>query len=333
MHAPRSPWGSALGWPLTVVQADSRFCQHGERAQTLGDGSSRLHYWWESARANALWAARHGYLHTLYCLDESCEHEVAGNLYAAWCKLRALQDVLSNRVTNSNRDAPQGALLSIGMVLFLDSDAFWHRPDMPIERLLGQYVPAGDWAARGADASSIFFGCNLPWKGEDRGKRRWNATLTNAERGPPNTGVMLLRNTASAREALRAWWSVPATTPQWNRNFAWEQSALWELWARQPGFARRMRVLHDERRNECMRTMDPQHPSPIVHVAGGRVEPGRREGRLDALGLRRNVSAAWFTCLTHLPPSGGAQPGCPSRRLDVSADGTVHLGACESCTT
>ena len=273
MHAPRVPSAAALGLPLTVVQADSRFCQHGEAARTLGDGSSRLNYWWESARANALWAARHGYHHRLYCLDEPCEHEVAGHLYVAWCKLRALQDVLRSRGTNSNRVATTGAANG-GMVLFLDSDAFWHRPDMTIERLLRQYVPADDWAAHGADASSIFFGCNLPWNGENRGKRRWNATLTNAERGPPNDGVMLLRNTASTREALRAWWAVPATTPQWNRKFAWEQSALWELWARKPGFARRMRVLHDERHNECMRTMDPQHPSPIVHVAGGGVQPG-----------------------------------------------------------
>lgn len=238
------------------------------------------------------------------------------------------------------------------MVLFLDSDAFWRESAVTFDQLLHQYVPAPDWAARGRDAASIFFGCNLPYKSEDRGKRRWNSSLINAERGPPNTGVMVLRNTASVRDQLRTWWATAATTPQWNFKHAWEQSALWHLWARQPEFARGVRVLHDEQRNACMRTMDPHFWSPIVHVALGQGSSAkqneRREAMLEEMGLRQNVSRSWATCLTQLPmaprsadhgadrqalPNPGASEltsRCGSSQLlEVSAEGIVQLRACD----
>ena len=303
---------------VIVAQFDSRFCRHEDATRTHGAGNGRLHYWWESARSNALWAARHGYAHRLYCMEEPCEHERAGRLYTAWCKLRALQNAIASR--------SEGAMAAF--VLFLDSDAFWQRAELRLEAFMRQYVPAADWA----DSPSIFFGCNLPWNGEDRGRRQWNASLINGERGPPNTGVMLLSSTASTREALRSWWASAATTPQWNHKFAWEQSALWELWKRRPDFARRVRVLHDERRGECMRTMDPRHPSPIAHVSGGMQPLERREARLDALGLRLNGSHAWSTCLTRLVSKGGRPtPGCERQRMEVAASGEVTLGACGTC--
>ena len=175
-----APSASALS--VTVVQADSRFCKPEEAGEVLGEGSNRLHYWWESARTNALWAAQHGYRHRLYCVDEVCEHVVAGKLYTAWCKIRALQDALAQTAAAT---AGGGG----GLTLYLDSDAFWPQTEASLEGLVRQYVPASDWEARGADSVSIFFGCNLPWNGEDRGRRPWNASLPNAERRPPNDGV------------------------------------------------------------------------------------------------------------------------------------------------
>ena len=68
----------------------------------------------------------------------------------------------------------------------------------------------------------------------------------NGERGPPSSGVMLLINGHGARTVLREWWDVASWRPRWNRAFAWEQSALWELWRRKPDFGRRLRVMHDE---------------------------------------------------------------------------------------
>ena len=326
--------------PIDVVQADTRFCRL-DASRSLGAGSSRLHYWWESARSNALWAARHGYRHRLYCLDDTCEHESAGRLYAAWCKLRALQDALGDG-SEGGGEAPALPLTAeptttamavrAGLILFLDSDAFWKHPELSFDAVLGQYIPAADWAARGADAVSIFFGCNLPWNGEDRGRRQWNATTTlNGEHGPPGTGVMLLLCSAAARTTLREWWDVTAWNPTWNRKFAWEQSALWALWAERRDAARSLRVLHDEVANECMRSMDPKHPSQIVHVAGGMTSPARREARLDALGLRpfANSSApAWCTHFTRLGLRG-VRPRCATQRLDVSARGEMRLAGCE----
>lgn len=308
---------------LTVLQADSRYCHHEVASQLIG-GGIRLHYWWESARTNALWATRHGYRHRLYCLEEPCEHETAGRLFTAWCKLRALTHAISARGKTSSQPT---------LLLYLDSDAFWHHAEERVERVLREFVPSADWNVRGANAVSAFFGCNLPWKSEDRGRRVWNSSMVNAARGPPNDGVMLFHETAATRELLRAWWAMAGTSPRWNHRFAWEQSALWELWSQQPALARRMRVLYDEQRGECMRTMDPEHPSPIVHVAGGMLPPARREARLDALGLRRNHTTAWTTCLTRLAsardPSRTAE--CPAQRLDVTADGKVVLGSCGTC--
>ena len=93
------------------------------------------------------------------------------------------------------------------------------------------------------------------------------------------------------------------------------------------GIADRCHVQTDEERGECMRTMDPRRPTPIVHVTGGGLPPERRERRVDALGLRRNASRVWSTCLTRLDSRGGAGP-CPAQRPEVTVGGAVVLGAC-----
>ena len=352
--------------PISVVQADTRYCELDQDqfrsglTPLGGDPSGRLKYWWESARANALWAMRYGYLHRLYCLEEACKHEAAGHLFVAWCKLRALQHAIgggelsahgrlqtSSQESDSSGSTAQAA--QAGLVLFLDSDAFWQRPDRGFDIVLQRYIPQADWSAHGPDQVGIFFGCNLPWNGEDRGRRQWNATTTlNGERGPPGTGVMLLLQTPAARGLLSEWWGVATWYPKWNRMFAWEQSALWELWARRRTAAQRMRVLHDAAANKCMRSMDPRHPSPIAHVAGGALAPSRREARLDAMGLRSLVhnysaphgvsppgresgehSLAWRSEFTRIGP-GSAQRQCASQRLEISGRGEATLGACRA---
>ena len=351
--------------PISVVQADTRYCELDQDqfrsglTPLGGDPSGRLKYWWESARANALWAMRYGYLHRLYCLEEACKHEAAGHLFVAWCKLRALQHAIgggelsahgrlqtSSQESDSSGSTAQAA--QAGLVLFLDSDAFWQRPDRGFDIVLQRYIPQADWSAHGPDQVGVFFGCNLPWNGEDRGRRQWNATTTlNGERGPPGTGVMLLLQTPVARGLLSEWWGVATWNPKWNRRFAWEQSALWELWAQKRPAAQRMRVLHDATARKCMRSMDPRHPSPIAHVAGG-MTPSRREARLDALGLRQlaykynssnngaeasSSPPAWrseFTRIGRTPTQGSSttQSLCASQRIDVSSEGVVRFGPC-----
>jgi hypothetical protein len=346
--------------PVSVVQADTRYCALDPGKALAAEPTAsrslllpRLHYWWESARANALWAERYGYRHRLYCLEAACEHRSGARLFVAWCKLRALRDAVgdtgsrgagstfpssaSSHSLGSTADAARA-----GVALFLDSDAFWQRPEMSIAAMMQQYIPEEDWQqARGADQVGIFFGCNLPWNGEDRGRRQWNATTLHGERGPPGTGVMLLLHSPVTRELLDAWWDVATWNPTWNRKFAWEQSALWELWAQRRSAAERMRVLHDAAANKCMRSMDPRHPSPIAHVAGGSLAPGRREARLDAMGLRALVhnythghgatsACAWRSEITWIAPSSSSGAGrqCASQRLEVSDRGDATLGGC-----
>ena len=84
--------------------------------------------------------------------------------------------------------------------------------------------PGGDgghapWDASGStgggpDAPAVLFGCNMPWKGEDRGRRQWNASVRHGGHGPPNAGVMLLRATDAARATVAALWAVPGTLPR-----------------------------------------------------------------------------------------------------------------------
>jgi hypothetical protein len=184
-----------------------------------------------------------------------CTHPQAGALAAPWCKIRALRDALDAE------PAPD-------TLLFLDSDAVWVEPNASLSALVDAFVWPGEW-----HATALWFGCNLPFKSEARGRRQWIALAGNGgggggDRGPPNTGVILLRNVDAARQALAAWWDAPVSLPAWNRRFAWEQSALWELW-RQPNFSASMRVLHNRTSGECLRTMDRAQHSLIAHVPGG----------------------------------------------------------------
>mmetsp|Transcript_62882 Transcript_62882/g.124202 ORF Transcript_62882/g.124202 Transcript_62882/m.124202 type:complete len:317 (-) Transcript_62882:599-1549(-) len=239
---------------VAVVQSDSRFCRVED---TLVD----LPYWWRSVRMNAQWAYRQGYTHLTYCVPHCTTSRSStiqvSVLSAAWCKLPTLMTVLRTHRYDT--------------VLYLDSDAFWNITGKSL-RSLGHFMWPGDWSDTSStenSAGSIFFGCNLPWAGEDRGRRQWNRSWINGARGPPNTGVMLLRCDDRAMTTLSDWWHAPLYIPRWNQKHQWEQSALWQLWHTRAGFAEPLRVLSDPASGDCMRTMDRSVTAPIVHVPGG----------------------------------------------------------------
>merc|ERR1712087_692846 len=82
---------------------------------------------------------------------------------------------------------------------------------------------------------------------------------------------MGVRNSLQSLKTLSTWWGAHSAAPFWNTRFAWEQSALWELWKRS-GFATSLRVLQDTRTHRCMRTMDNDDwagITPVIHIADG----------------------------------------------------------------
>ena len=236
---------------VAIVQSDNRYCDPID--SELGVRS--WPYWWSSVMLNAQWARRHGYQHLTYCVLRCLATDGHGyaqvDLAPAWCKIPVLADVLQSKLHDS--------------ILYLDSDAFWNSSRSMAA--LQRYVWAGDW--NGDAAGSVFFGCNLPWNGEDRGRRQWNRSWENGSRGPPNTGVMLLRGNARSLATLTAWWRAPFTMPRWNERHQWEQSALWEMWHTVPRFATPLRVLSDPTTGDCMRSMDRKRVSIVAHIPGG----------------------------------------------------------------
>ena len=282
---------------IAVVQSDSRVCDPLSNSTGIG----ALPYWWQSIMMNAQWASQRGYSHLTYCISRcvaaSGPHGMPPltELHSAWCKLPVLFDALQSH--------------SFDTVLYLDSDAFWNRTGRGLD-VLHEYTCAVDWSVPSISSSiagSIFFGCNLPWAAEDRGRRRWNRTLENGAAGPPNTGVILVRHTSEALTALATWWLAALSMPRWAKHHAWEQSALWELWRTRSDFARSLRVLASRHTGECMRTMDLARPSPIVHAQGGG-NPRARQIQRDAYfrssnrapGQLRALAMPWSTQLVHL---------------------------------
>ena len=270
----------------------------------MAAGVHSLPYWWRSVMLNAQWAGLNGYSHLTYCIQacaaartESTQMPVVA-LAAAWCKIPAISDALQTRQYKT--------------VLYLDSDAFWNRTDSSLQAL-GRYMWPGDWSSAAGGGGSFFFGCNLPWAGEDRGRRQWNWTAENAARGPPNTGVMLIRRNAASLATLAEWWRAPFVMPRWNQRHQWEQSVLWQLWHAQPGFATPLRVLSNPADGKCMRTMDRKQPSVVAHIPGGGVRGPlavqRREDHFRAAHPDRMAPwTEWSTEVVWLSHRHGASP-------------------------
>ena len=290
---------------IAVVQSDSRMCELPVSA------TAPVSYWWMTAQINARWAGLHGYDHVTYC-HKLCVRASSVSLSPAWCKLLALQDALRWDRWDT--------------LMYLDSDAFWSAPS-GLE-LLDAFVGAADTPSE----ASMFFGCNLPYAAQDRGHVRWSRSWRNGERGPANTGVIVIRNEPSARATLSAWWNATYEMPQWNTRFAWEQSALWELWKR-PSFAAPLRVLNNLSANglpdrlgvryegDCMRTMDRTMPSPIAHLPSGGTD--HRHGGTHARdfdeALNRSTSTGvkgWLTWFVRLEGTDRNLTRC-ARKLHI----------------
>ena len=289
---------------VAIVQSDSRFCDPEAATAT---GVRTLPYWWRSVMLNAQWAHRQGYSHLTYCIKACAAASTASTqtsvaaLAAAWCKIPAISDALQTRQYKT--------------VLYLDSDAFWNRTDSGLQAL-GRYMWPGDWSSAADGGGSFFFGCNLPWAGEDRGRRQWNWTAENAARGPPNTGVMLIRRNAASLATLTEWWRAPFVMPRWNQRHQWEQSVLWQLWHTQPGFATPLRVLSDPADGKCMRTMDRKQPSVVAHIPGGGVRGPlavqRREDHFRTANLKGVATgAAWSTEVAWLSDAAAGTDAAP----------------------
>ena len=266
---------SFSGDKVAVMQSDSRMCDPPANATASSS------YWWLTVQINARWAEVHGYDHLTYCIRR-CLRAPGVPLAPAWCKLLALQDALRWNRWHT--------------LLYIDSDAFWYA-DAGIAAL-DAFVAPTDVPA----AASVLFGCNLPYAAEDRGRRPWGKDWLNGERGPANTGVMVVRNASSARATLSMWWNATYSMPHWNNRFGWEQSALWELWKR-PAFAAPLRVLSNmsgvgppDRRGthyegDCMRTMDRSRRSSIWHLPSGGT--GSVHGGAHATDFEAALERSW----------------------------------------
>ena len=190
--------GLALG-SVGIVQSDSRYCN--PEHDTLGIRA--WPYWWYSVAMNAQWAWQKGYEHLTYCITVCTAADSSSSstavLAMAWCKIPVIADVLQQRRHDT--------------ILYLDSDAFWNRTSAGMEAL-GLFFWPGDWRLDPHGGGSIYFGCNLPWAGEDRGRRQWNHSWENGDRGPPNTGVILIRNSAASLATFASWWRAPFSSPR-----------------------------------------------------------------------------------------------------------------------
>ena len=268
--------GTVGNEPVTaVIQMDNRFCGIMPTNASAADsstsvtpgvrfcrpvisGSSDATYWMRSLAINALWAARWGYLHLTYCAHE-CPHQDSGEArHVVWCKIVALAHAMAR--------LPQDA-----MVLYLDSDAWWDAADLSLPALL-------HWQA---STSILMFACNWPYLAcRAHGRRgcgtEWNKSL---KRSPPNTGVVLARNTVRARALLQLWWNTPSMVDATDVVGCPEQQALWHLMSASKDFRQDVGVFTNSETSPwynssgwlaCMQTnmaqlYQPMRP-PIVQV-------------------------------------------------------------------
>lgn len=205
-----------------LLQSDSRVCT----SRATDDGA----YWWASVIANGRWARAHGYEHYVYCFVRGCSHSSGEERHVAYCKIVAIIDALGRGVSP---------------LLYLDTDAFVQQPSLTLEELT-RSVLADHTPYAGRFAGHIFFGGNAPYAGQGH----WSTRGTHSC-APPNTAVILIRNTPTAAATLREWWDSRAG--KWAFTHSWEQRQLWELWRATPRLAPAFRVAAPN--GSCLRTM------------------------------------------------------------------------------
>ena len=215
-------------------------------------------YWHRSLAINAQWAASWGYIHLTYCA-RACPHLDGEPRHVTWCKIVAVMHAMRTLPAEST-------------ILYLDSDVYWNMTSVSLPEML-QWTPP---------ASPLVFGCNYPYaacRGRSRTKEcgtEWNRGL---KRAPPNSGIMIVRNNARAREMLYTWWNTPSLVDSTNVKYCPEQASLWDIMVRHADFRRDVDVIKTNHTGpwpnapstgwfDCLVTnMIPKKlPSPIVQV-------------------------------------------------------------------
>ena len=211
---------------FSLLQADHRYCQ--SAAPDTRD------YWWATAAINGRWASRRGYAFICYCVPLTCASAVGEVRHVAFCKLLALMHALQS--------AP------LASVLYLDSDVVINRLS-GFRHLLRAWAPCN--GVLDQRCGDLLFGGNAPYMGPGR----WHGAVLN-QSCPPNSGIVLARNSNRTMRALLAWWRVPAD--RFATRHAWEQRVLWQSWRRLLRLPTTLRVLADTTARvggSCLRSM------------------------------------------------------------------------------
>lgn len=217
-----------------LVQLDSRFCADRRDWMATVPKLRAAWFWWKAVHINGLWADRHGYDHLCVCIRR-CSQPCGGNSSSprrkvSWCKLKVVAELLLAGMHDT--------------VLLLDSDAYIISPSLSLPDVLRGYTWPDEWVTSTRNAitqPSVFFACNEPFSEGWPQVPRPDSTLASPlerqllQRGPPNSGLWLARNTPSALRLLRTWWAahpdaawVPRRAWPWHKRWQ-EQAALWDL--------------------------------------------------------------------------------------------------------
>ena len=269
-----------------LVQLDTRFCAGRRDWMATMAGLRAAWFWWKAVHINGLWADRHGYDHLCVCIRR-CSQPCGGNSSSprrkvSWCKLKVVAELLLAGMHDT--------------VLLLDSDAYIISPSLSLPDVLRGYTWPDEWVTANRTAStqpSVFFACNEPFSEGWPQAPRPDSTLAPPlerqllQRGPPNSGFWLAKNTPSALRLLRTWWAahpdaawVPRRAWPWHKRWQ-EQAALWDLFlahgeniSAMGPFVATARVLASPHvrqigRGACLRAMGRPGGSSVPVLVGG----------------------------------------------------------------
>jgi hypothetical protein len=154
-----------------------------------------------------------------------CEHPTLGARSAPWCKLVALRDALT---------------LGYRTTVYIDSDAIFATPTRNIEAFLAS---ATSTAAPVATADLIVLFSTPFWKAE------------------ANSGFMVWRNTAAARQLLDRWWDTDAG--EFHGRHDYEQHTLNHVLLEDPACRERIAIVPElsflEHRGQLVRHVASPH--------------------------------------------------------------------------
>ena len=152
-----------------------------------------------------------------------CAHPTLGGRSAPWCKLLALHDTLS-AVTSGGAKKVQTQLYDLAV--WVDSDLFFHDTSRSIAALVREFSAGG---GRGRAAPSPRVPVAGGGEGQGDGVVAWFPSNWPWEKRLPNSGLIILRNGARARQLLADWWGHPMGW-RWNHRHKYEQEPLKLMW-------------------------------------------------------------------------------------------------------